>query len=163
MKALVILSLALVLSACNDGNGGSGGSDAATPKIPSLTPVPNYGIKDIYEYVNADGLCQPSEKFGDGSNGCIHYAQITRFVDGSAFLSVEVGDGYLWSLTEFFPVGSTTYSKSLLYSISGGVTPVEFRFTGDLSSTVPTFSANYDTNGVMSDGTAKAFTLSAVQ
>lgn len=159
-RFLMILAAAAVLTACNQGGGSGAAQDS--PAMPSLTPIANYAIKDIWTYDNSDGVCSGAELFGDGASGCVEFAQVVRFQDGSGYLYAEVGNGYAWTLAEFIGTGEASAYSLTFREANGGASEVRYVFTGDLTGTAPTLSVNLDTNANLGDAAGKLLSLSKV-
>lgn len=79
-----------------------------------LVGIPDYGVKDMFEYINTAGNC-PTTWFGDSSNGCVKYMQLTRFNDGTAYFSCLLGS-----------------STTMTWAWSKYVKPIDYRFTEEL-------------------------------
>lgn len=151
MKTIIILITAFSFLGC---------IDTKTPDVPGLNPSV---VSDTWEYVNPDGACGASKLFGESDTyafNCIHYIQVTRFADGAAYFTVNVGPtsypyDYTWS--EFLPPGITNFQKSIHLGASGN-----FQISGNMGRRVPSIFLNFSHNPVFTDAAAQSFTLRQV-
>jgi len=141
MKWLIFL--AVFLTACaQNGKDGSNGLNSTDP-----TTYQAYSWSD-------SNPCSGANNFGDAAAGCLASVQIIM-VPGGAFVTA-VGDLANHTATMSFYVKSSGAWTQNFTDFSGGDTYI---FSGDLSTSPPTFSANYDSDGTFGNTSAKSFTL----
>lgn len=142
----------LTLTACKEGE------SLGKTKKDHEGAIPDYAIRDIYEFNNDDGACTGSELFGDSAAiGCLHYAQLVRFGDGSAYYSIVVGQtssGLDWTYQGYIQAGTTTFTRTLKLGSN-----IKYQLNGDLSPDTPTLSINQDLDLDFSDTVPWAITL----
>lgn len=156
MRHLSLILLAVLSVGCRDEHG---------REIPGSS---SGAILDTHEYVNADGVCDSSETFGDPYSvfnyGCLQSAQVVRFTDGAAFITVNVGTTPSMSVgfSRFIGAGTLVYNAE--FNIGEASAGVNFLYSvrSDLRPTRPTLVLDFDATGSYSDAASRAFTLTEV-
>lgn len=123
---------------------------------PAGQPGTSTAVDSVWEY--SASICA-GNYFGDGSNGCVIFAQLTKFTDGSAHVSFirvfDVDKAYM-GLSFYLKPGTTTFSKSAYDYL---IATHHYKFEGDLSASPPTLQANMDFDGDFGNTAPKVFTL----
>lgn len=97
-------------------------------------------IKDVWVHENPTGTC--ATYFGDSSNGCVKFAQVVRFNDGTGYFTLTLGPPTAtWTWSEYVPTTIGTFTKT--YELGSNVS---YRLLGDLSGSIPVLLINYDHN-----------------
>lgn len=121
--------------------------------------IPDYAIRDIFEYVNTAGNC-PTTWFGDSNNGCVKYMQLTRFNDGTAYFSCLLGSSTTttWSWSKYVRPVDSRFTEELYL---GGT--VKFRLEANLLNDVPTMVMYYDHTNNYADTPSHTIQLQEIQ
>lgn len=159
MKRLILILASMLAVGCSNSKEPADAQPGAT--MPSLTPVTNYAIKDVWEFYDVNGNCDSGEFFGDPGGACVKYAQLTRFEDGSSFFSIAFGNGYLWTFNEFIQAADQTFTRDFAYAY--GAMYMAYEIKGNVAPSTPTLSVNFDNNHSFLDTAAKTLTLTKVQ
>lgn len=147
MGKAILLVISLGLAACAK----QPMEDKDTTPSQSPTPPSLLGMQDMWEY--ADMSC--ASKFGDSNGGCVNYAQLIRFEDGSCYFFLNVSSPTSsWFWYEFIK-GDSTKTTSQQLNLSG----LRWRTDIDLNPGSPTISVFYDTNNSFTDSASKSLTL----
>lgn len=148
---------ALALCGCP---GEGKGNDTELPSIPADT-----GIRDVWEYDNPDGACSAGEVFGDNPTGaklgCLHFAEVVRFRDGSAYFEVIVGNagaGIEETWSAFVRAGTAAPYANELHLGSN----LRYSVLLDLRPAVPVLTLDFDQDLSYANGAALSATLTAV-
>ena len=148
-------------------------TDKAPKEKEPTVVLPQYGIKDIWEYVNADGQCAGAdERFGDSTNGCVDYFQLVRFHDGTAYFSTNLGHSATvsWHWSEYLPQPSIAPTSgwgagapnSLTREIHYG-SGIRFKVVINTAADTPTVNIDYDHTLNYSDASSKNLELVEVE
>ena len=154
MKHIILVVLALMLTACP--KEGANSDD----ELPS---TPDVSIKDTWRYDNPDGSCAADEVFGDNpvgaKLGCLHFAQLTRFQDGSAYFTLILGNtGSGLDVTWSEYVKSAALYENELHLGSN----LKYKINLNLGLSVPTLVLDFDQTLTYSDATSHAHVLTQV-
>ena len=154
---LTVLALALSLQAC--GADPQPDDTPANGKGPILNPhIPTAMIRDIWEYSD-DTQCSGSALFGDSPRGCIRFAQLVRFNDGSAFYSINAM--WIYGVSAYLPSGTVTFSRD--HGLEMSPVYFDYRISGNLTQAHPVLLIKFDIDSDFTDTAAAALTLEAVQ
>lgn len=163
MRHILILFIGLSMSGCYK----TGLIDTDGRPLPD-DDYPG-AIKDIWEYNNADGVCPSTEYFGDAYTtfhyGCLQYAQIVRFADGTSYITLNVGTTPAMSIaySSFVHESVTVFEHELhLGPAPGTSSDFVYSIYSDLSFKRPTLVMDFDVTGVYTDAVSRSFVLTRI-
>jgi len=157
MKTLMHVLSALIsiclFVGCSSGKNGADGKTSVIDQ-PSTSPT-----LSIWNYSDVSDSIGGAANFGDASKGYVPYAQVVSFGDGGGEISVMAtainGTNSPWPIYFYVAPGTTTFSQAFV-DPNGTNTYI---VSGDLSTTTPTLSVDFDDNGNTADTTPKVLGL----